>query len=168
VGLGTVVDGVREADEDNPKGYFEDERVKDLHKTEDKSWLKGARGRAIKIISYLLKDLPDENHYKVIFMRRNLKEVLASQKKMLDRRGEESETSDERMIEIYEDHLWKVTYLFKHKPNFETLEVQYADVISDPRTQAIRIRDFLGLDLDVDKMVAAVDPKLYRNRAENL
>ena len=27
-----VTDGVREAGEDNPKGYFEDERVKDLHK----------------------------------------------------------------------------------------------------------------------------------------
>ena len=168
VGLGMVVDGVREADEDNPKGYFEDERVKDLHKTEDKSWVKAARGKAIKVISYLLKDLPDENYYKVIFMRRNLKEVLASQKKMLDRRGETSETSDERMIEIYEDHLWKVNYMFKHKPNFETLEIEYTAVINDPRAQAMRISDFLGLDLDVDKMVAAVDPKLYRNRAGQL
>ncbi|MEW6366429.1 MAG: sulfotransferase [Acidobacteriota bacterium] len=165
VGLATVVDGVREADEDNPKGYFEDERVKDLHKMEDKGWVREARGKAIKVISYLLKELPDDNLYKVIFMRRNLKEVLASQKKMLDRRGEKSETSDERMIEIYEDHLWKVNYLFKHKSNFEAIDVEYTAVIKDPRTQATRIRDFLGLNLDVDKMVAAVDPNLYRNRA---
>ncbi len=165
VGLATVVDGVREADEDNPKGYFEDERVKDLHKMEDKGWVRDARGKAIKVISYLLKDLPEDNLYKVIFMRRNLKEVLASQKKMLDRRGEKSETSDERMIEIYEDHLWKVNYLFKHKSNFDAIDVEYTAVIKDPRTQAIRIRDFLGLNLDVDKMVAAVDPNLYRNRA---
>lgn len=165
VGLGTVVDGIREADEDNPKGYFEDERVKDLHKAGDKNWVRAARGKALKVISWLLKDLPDENYYKVIFMRRNLKEVLASQKKMLDRRGEISETSDERMIEIYKDHLWKVNYLFKHRPNFEAIDIEYAAVISDPRTQATRIRDFLGMDLDVDKMVAAVDPKLYRNRA---
>lgn len=165
VGLGTITDGQREADEDNPKGYFEDERVKDLHKTEDKTWLKDARGKAIKVISYLLKDLPEGNNYKVIFMRRNLNEVLASQKKMLDRRSEKSETSDERMIEIYKDHLWKVNWLFKHKSNFDALDIEYQTVIQDPRKQATRIREFLGRDLDVDKMVAAVDPSLYRNRS---
>ncbi len=165
VGLGTVTDGQRVADEDNPKGYFEDERVKDLHKTEDKTWIRDARGKAIKVISYLLKDLPKDNYYKVVFMRRNLNEVLASQKKMLDRRGEKSETSDERMIEIYKDHLWKVNWMFKHSSNIESLDIEYQMVIQDPRTQAARIRKFLGLDIDVEKMVAAVDPSLYRNRS---
>ncbi|MBI2839073.1 MAG: sulfotransferase domain-containing protein [Acidobacteria bacterium] len=165
VGLGTVTDGQRVADEDNPKGYFEDERVKDLHKTEDKTWIRDARGKAIKVISYLLKDLPRDNFYKVVFMRRNLNEVLASQKKMLDRRGEKSETNDERMIEIYKDHLWKVNWMFKHSSNIEALDIEYQMVIQDPRTQATRIREFLGLDIDVEKMVAAVDPSLYRNRS---
>lgn len=165
VGLGTVTDGQRIADEDNPKGYFEDERVKDLHKTEDKTWVRAARGKAIKVISYLLKDLPKDNYYKVVFMRRNLNEVLASQKKMLDRRREKSETSDERMIEIYKDHLWKVSWMFKHSSNIEALDIEYQMVIQDPRKQATRIREFLGLDIDVEKMVAAVDPSLYRNRS---
>lgn len=165
VGLGTVTDGQRVADEDNPKGYFEDERVKDLHKMDDKSWVRDARGKAIKVISYLLKDLPKENHYKVIFMRRNLNEVLASQKKMLDRRSEGSDTPDDRMIEIYKDHLWKVNWLFKHSPNFESLDIEYHTVVQEPRKQAERIREFLGLAIDVDKMAAAVDPKLYRNRS---
>ena len=163
-GMQPVTDRVRSADEDNPRGYFEDERVKDLHKSEDKSWMRDARGKAIKVISYLLKDLPEDNFYMVIFMRRNLREVLASQNKMLQRRGERSETTDEKMIEIYQDHLWKVEYLLAHRPNFEVIYVDYQAVIENPRAQAQRIRDFLGLDLDTDAMAAAVDPMLYRNR----
>jgi hypothetical protein len=165
VSFSTVADGVRAADEDNPKGYFEDERVKNLHKMEDKRWVRNARGKVIKIISYFLKDLPDENFYKVIFMRRNLQEVLASQNKMLERRGEKSETPDERMIEIYKDHLWRVNYLLTHRSNYEVVYIDYQAVIEDSRAQAARIRGFLDLDLNVEKMAAAVDGTLYRNRA---
>ena len=106
-GLTIVVDGIREADEDNPKGYFELERVKDLAQENDWEWLQEARGKAIKIISYLLKELPDDHNYKVLFMRRDLREVLASQAKMLERRGESNDSDDERMIELYENDLWK-------------------------------------------------------------
>ncbi len=159
-----VMDGIRAADEDNPKGYFEDERVKDLKREQDKQWLKESRGKVIKIISFLLPDLPEANRYKVLFMRRNLAEVLASQAKMLARRGETSETSDERMKELYEDHLRKVTHLIAHRPELETIDVPYKSVLEDPRGEAERIRRFLGEDLDVEKMVSAVDEKLYRNR----
>jgi hypothetical protein len=162
-GVGIATDGIRKAGEDNPKGYFEYERVKDLGKESDKSWLKEFRGKAIKIISFLLKDLPETNNYKVVFMRRNLEEVLASQSKMLDNRDETTETSDEKMLELYQDHLWKVNYLMKHRPCFELLEVNYKDVVENPRREAERIGAFLG-NLDVDKMTSAVDEKLYRNR----
>jgi hypothetical protein len=165
-GLEMVVDGLRAADEDNPKGYFEDERVKALAETLDKSWLRDARGKAIKIISYLLHHLPGENNYRVVFVRRDLREVLASQAKMLERRGETSETADEKMIEIYQNHLWRVDYLFRHAPHLERLEVPYAGVVADPRREAERIDAFLGGRLDVERMVGAVDPTLYRNRAE--
>ncbi|MCP4659801.1 MAG: sulfotransferase [bacterium] len=159
-----IMDGVRAADEDNPKGYFEDERVKDLNREQDRQWLRESRGKVIKIISFLLPDLPESNRYKVLFMRRNIDEVLASQAKMLARRGETSETSDERMKELYEDHLRKVTHLIAHRPELETIDVQYKSVLKDPRGEAERIRRFLGEDLDVEKMVGAVDEKLYRNR----
>jgi hypothetical protein len=165
-GLEVVADGVRTADEDNPKGYFEDERIKALGESQDKRWLRRARGRAVKVISYLLKDLPQDNNYKVIFLRRDLREVLASQGKMLDRRNEASDVSDEQMIEIYESHLWRVDYLFRRAGHLERLEVQYAHVIADPRREAERIDAFLGGRLDVERMVEAVDPLLYRNRAE--
>ena len=164
-GVPVVTDGIRQAGEDNPKGYFEDERVKDLHKeNEDRSWTRDARGKAIKIISFLLKDLPETNNYKVIFMKRALPEVLASQKKMLERRSETDGSGDERMLELWENHLWRVSYLLKHASQFETLEIAYVDVIGDPLREARRIRDFLELTADPETMAAAVDEKLYRNR----
>jgi len=167
-GLSIIVDGIREADEDNPKGYFELERVKDLAQENDWEWLHGARGKAIKIISYLLKELPDDHNYKVLFMRRDLREVLASQAKMLERRGESNESDDERMVELYENDLWKANYLLKNNSHFDALMIGYRDVLDDPLEQARKISEFMGGGYDVEKMAAAVDPKLYRNRAEQL
>jgi hypothetical protein len=164
-GLELVTDGVRTADEDNPKGYFELERVKSLTEEPDKSWLKDARGKVVKIISFLLKELPPNHNYDVIFMRRDLSEVLASQSKMLERRGESSQTDDARMRELYENDLWKAVYLLKHTPWFHTLEVRYRDVLDDPREQAKRVAEFLGRPLPIDKMAEVVDARLYRNRA---
>lgn len=166
-GLSMIVDGIRTADEDNPKGYYEDERVKDLGDMEDKSWLANSRGKAIKVISYLLKDLPSSNNYKVLFMRRDVHEVLASQAKMLERRGETSETEDERMIELYQDHLWKVGRLFKRAHHLDVIDVHYRNVLENPRKEAERIRDFLKLPLDAYKMAGVVDKNLYRNRRES-
>ncbi len=163
-GLSLVIDGIRTADEDNPKGYYEDERVKDLGEIDDKSWLADSRGKAIKVISYLLKDLPGSHNYKVLFMRRDVHEILASQAKMLERRGETSDTSDERMIELYDDHLWKVNRLLKREAHLDVLDVPYTSVLENPRQLADRIRDFLGLPLDAAKMAGVVDERLYRNR----
>ena len=164
-GTKIVTDEIRTADEDNPKGYFELEQVKSLGKDKDKSWLAEARGKAVKIISFLLKDLPKTNNYKILFMNRHFDEVLASQAKMLARRGENSETSDEKMRELYENHLWKVKYLIKHQPHLEALDINYKEVLENPRGEAKRIADFTGLDLDMDKMAGMVDDQLYRNRA---
>ena len=163
--LPLVTDAVRTADEDNPKGYFEDERVKDLDKSEDRDWLRDCRGKVVKIISFLLLDLPEENFYKVIFMRRNLEEVIASQNKMLVRRGEPTdEANDAKMIQRYKMHLRKVEYVLEEYDNFEAIDVDYRQALEDPRTYAARIGEFLGAKLDLDRMAAVVDPSLYRNR----
>ncbi len=163
-GMPLVTDGARLADDDNPRGYFEDERVKDLDKEEDRAWLKGARGKVVKIVAPLLPYLPETHNYKIIFMHRDLREVLASQKKMLERRGERSETDDERMLQLYEKHLERVRFLLKYRPCFDVIDVQYGEVIRDPRGQARRLNRFLGRPLDVEKMAGVVDAKLYRNR----
>jgi hypothetical protein len=163
-GMDMVIDHVRTADEDNPKGYYEDQRVMDLAQAKDKSWLKDSRGKCVKIIAYLLSHLPMENNYKVVFMHRDIEEVLASQKKMLDRRGEASDTEDAAMIEAYDQNLERVRFMLKFRDCFETLEINYREVIREPEAHANRIADFLGLPLDRRAMASVVDPELYRNR----
>ncbi len=165
-GLPLVTDHEREADVDNPKGYFEDERVKNLGEMEDRSWLADGRGKAIKVVSSLLQYLPRDVNYKLLFMRRNLLEVIASQNKMLERRGEVSETEDERMIELYQSHLRRISAMLRHAPHLDALDVHYTRVLESPREEAERMAGFLGLGLDVDKMAGVVDERLYRNRAE--
>jgi hypothetical protein len=163
-GFPVVTDGARTADDDNPKGYFEEERVKELHKPgQDHAWLLGTRGKAIKIISFLLKHLPTQHNYKVIFMRRDLPEVLRSQTTMLERRGEPNDTSDEQMLKLWQDHLWRIGYFLKHADHMDVIDVHYSDAVAEPRREVARIRDFVGCDLDLERMAAVVDPKLYRN-----
>ena len=165
-GLPLITDGLRRADEDNPKGYYEYEPVKDLARSTDKSWLAEARGKGVKIISTLLRELPADYNYKVVFMRRDLSEILASQAKMLERRDESSQTEDERMRALFESDLWRASYLLKHGPQFRTLPVHYTRVLAEPLAEARRLDDFLGGGLDVEAMAAVADPQLYRNRAE--
>lgn len=167
-GLPLITDRQREADIDNPKGYFEDERVKDLGDMDDRSWVAESRGKGIKVVSSLLQYLPRDLNYQILFMRRNLLEVIASQSKMLERRGETSETEDERMIELYESHLRRIKAMLRHGPHLAALDIHYTSVLESPRREAERMVGFLGLDLDVDKMTAVVDERLYRNRAENV
>ena len=163
-GLLPMTDGVRTADVDNPKGYYEYERVKALEKETDKSYVREGRGKALKVISFLLKDLPDDNFYRVIFMRRHLDEVIASQNKMLDRRGEDSITDGETMAEAYRNHLASVKILVRKRPNFEMLEFRYDEAVKNPREAARAVNTFLGGTLDEAAMQAVVDGELYRNR----
>lgn len=163
-GLPAVTDGQRTADEDNPRGYFEVERIKSLAQESDPGWLVGARGKAIKVISYLLRSLPSQFNYRVVFVRRDIGEVLASQSKMLARRGKTDDTPPDRMRELFEKDVSRAQSLLAHEPQFETLEVEYAAILARPLEQARRIAGFVGGGLDVEAMAAAVDPELYRNR----
>jgi hypothetical protein len=164
-GMELSTDEVRSADEDNPLGYFEDERVKQLDKAADKSWIHAQRGRAIKVISFLLQELPAGCRYKVLFMRRDLEEVVASQNKMLSRRGESDPgAADEKMIEIYARHLRKVEFLMADRPDIDHLDVSYNEALEQPGEIARRVARFLNLALDVEAMASAVDGSLYRNR----
>jgi hypothetical protein len=164
-GAEIVTDNIRAADEDNPKGYFELEQVKDLDKDGDRSWLRDCRGKAIKIISFLLEGLPEDNYYKVLFMRRDLDEVMASQNKMLVRRGEPTdESKDAGLMERYRFHLRRIGIVLEEMDHFGFLDVDYRDVLESPADWAARVRRFVGLPLDVDAMTAVVDKSLYRNR----
>jgi hypothetical protein len=163
-GVAIVADNLRTADESNPNGYFELEAVKSLDTQQDRSWLKATRGKAIKIISFLLPYLPEDNRYQVIFMHRDLDEVLASQNKMLMSRGEPPGAPDAQLRTAYESHLARIDRLLGARRCFEVLHVNYVDVLDKPRTEAERIARFLQRPLDLDRMAAVTNPNLYRNR----
>jgi hypothetical protein len=163
-GIPPLTDAIRAADVDNPKGYYEFERVKQMDKG-DTSWVPDAVGKSVKVISALLKHLPTGYEYRVIFVRRNMAEILASQRKMLLHRGEDADKMDDaKMAELFAKHVQQVENWLAEQPNFQTLYVHYSDVLSDPETAARQINTFLGGKLDVAGMTTAVDPHLYRNR----
>lgn len=167
-GLPLVTDAARTADHDNPKGYFEMERVKRLADDPDKSWVRDARGKGLKVISHLLKELPRDNFYRIVFAMRDLGEVIASQNAMLARQGQPNPVDDARTRELYRRHLVNVRVMARRLPNMEMLEVHYVAAIDAPREVAGRINRFIGGRLDADRMAAVVDGGLYRNRTESL
>ncbi len=162
-GLGVLTDGLRSADISNPRGYLEYERTKTLE-VGDTEWIRHARGKVVKVIAYLLEFLPSGSQYKVVFVVRNLEEVLASQGKMLHLRGESDSTSHERMRELFYGHMARARRLLAADDRFEVVYVRHDAILDDPRGEAVRISHFLDRSLDVAAMAAAVDPALYRNR----
>ena len=164
-GLPLLTDAKRHADPDNPRGYFEMESVKSLGEQQDKAWVRNARGKGLKVISYLLKELPDDNAYRVLFARRDLAEVIRSQNVMLERQQQPNPVDDAKALDLFRKHLVNVQLLMGRRRNFRLLEVAHRDALADPRRTAVAINAFLGGRLDVERMAAVVDRELYRNRA---
>ena len=162
-GIPAVTDGLRTQDDDNPRGYFEFERVKQLRT--DKAWLDDAAGKAVKVIHLLLPELPDDRPYRVVFMQRDLREVVRSQSTMLARSGRAGGgLPPERLIAVYEQQLGAVDAWLRARPGFGVLRVPYAELVRDPVVWVPTIADFLRRPLDCAAMHAAVDPALHRNR----
>ena len=164
-GLPVLIDGLRAADPDNPEGYYELERVKELDKG-DTAWVAEAQGKGVKVISALLEFLPPDYQYRVIFMHRNIEEVLNSQRKMLARRGENVDAvNDAVMAELFAKHLVKVKAWLRDQPNFSVLDVDYNAMLKDPDPYIRVINQFIDDALDEQAMAKMVNPDLYRNRA---
>jgi ElaB/YqjD/DUF883 family membrane-anchored ribosome-binding protein len=164
-GLEIVSDAIRAADNDNPNGYFEFEPVKQLVEGNFK-WLADGRCKAIKVISSLLEYLPREYNYKVIFMERDLREVLASQQKMLKNRQEQSQVEDNKMRAQFENHLSDIKYWLARQSNMDVLYINYNKMLSNPQTDCARVAEFVEIPMDMNKMQAVPNGKLYRNRAQ--
>jgi hypothetical protein len=162
-GIEPIADNIRKADEDNPKGYYESEPVKKTK--EDASWLNDAPGKVVKMVYRLLYDLPAEHDYRVVFMRRDLKEILDSQTKMLERNGKSGGgVSDEQMKMLFDGELSKCEKWLAEQPNFKVLYIDHRDMINDGTAQATKISDFVDGGLNTEAMAGVVDPALYRNR----
>lgn len=162
-GLPPLTDRERRADEDNPRGYYELEAVKAL--PGDQSWLPAAAGHAVKVIYKLVYRMPPSVDLRMIFLERDLREVLASQQKMLERSGTREPVSADALLPLFQRELAVFRKWAAAQPNILTLYVDYREAVSDPGGTAERIRAFLGLPLDVQAMAAAVEADLYRNRA---
>ena len=163
-GLNIVTDAMRQADDDNPNGYFELETVKLLPEG-NFMWLQNAGGKVVKVISSLLEYLPSEYSCKVIFMERELKEILASQKKMLLNRNESNKLDDSQMELQFQNHLTAVKAWLVRQPNIEVLYVNFNSLISEPKPWCDRISNFIGVPADIDRMLSVPTERLYRNRA---
>jgi hypothetical protein len=161
-GIEPVTDNIRTADEDNPKGYYELEKVKQLDK--DNSWVGDCKGKVIKVISMLLKPLPANQDYKIIFMRRKMQEILDSQKQMLIRRNQPNPVPDEKMAEMFNKHLKDVEAFIEKQPNMECLYISYNDVLENPAVNVEKINEFLGGAMNTSAMLEVVDTALHRQR----
>ncbi len=163
-GIEALIDHVRVADEDNPKGYYEFEPVKKTK--QDASWLADAPGKVVKMVHLLLMDLPDQYAYRVVMMRRHMDEIVKSQNIMLDRNQKGGGDMDPQIIKnVFTQQLDKVYQWVQTHANFQMLEVWYNDMLKDPKPMIEKIDAFLGGGLDREVMGAVVDPTLYRNRA---
>ncbi len=162
-GIPALTDKIRASDEDNPMGYFELEAVKRTRK--DVSWLANAEGRVVKMVHLLLYDLPSDHEYRVVFMCRDLREVVRSQGVMLERRGTDgARLTDEQLIKAYEGQLAKIERWLDDQPNFQVHQVSYNTLMSDPPPAVEAIKAFLGGGLDCVAMLASIDTTLYRQR----
>jgi hypothetical protein len=161
-GMPALTDSARAADENNPRGYFELEAVKRLRS--DQSWLEQARGRAVKIIHLLLRELPIDGRfeYRVLFMLRPIEEVLASQRAMLARQGKPATSVS--LAAIYKSQLAQAQEWMGAHPCFSCLTLEHHGVVQEPAASAAAIAEFLQRDLDVKAMAAAVDLSLWRER----
>ena len=164
-GMLLLVDGIREPDGNNPKGYFEYELVKKLPKG-NINWLSAAKGKAVKIISALLEFLPEDYQYRVIFMERDIDEILASQKRMLSRGEvvEEKPLSDKALRQSYQAHLEQVKSFLSKEDWLKVMFVSYNQVLNDPEGEFRRVARFLDNLVEPSAMSKVVDPELYRER----
>ena len=164
-GMDILTDRARASDPDNPGGYFEYEPVKRTE--EDPSWVAGARGKAVKVIYRFVKHLPDTFEYRIIMMRRQIEEILSSQRKMLQRRGKKGAAlSDAQLAQAFLRKMEDLESWIDRQPNMIRLDATYHRILADPDAFCHDINAFLDNRLDTEFMVDAVDPGLYRNRMQ--
>jgi hypothetical protein len=163
-GIPALTDNIRKADIDNPNGYYEFEPVK--RTKHDPSWLEDAPGKVVKMVHLLLLDLPKGHEYRVIFMRRKLEEVVRSQNVMLEHKGKAGQTlRDEQVMALFRQQIKQVDDYMLANPNFKCLQVDYNQMLANPKPWVHHLNEFLGGGLNTARMLEVVDPTLYRQRA---
>lgn len=164
-GIGPYTDGLRTPDEDNPRGYFEHEQAARLH--EGAKWLKEARSKVVKIVAQLLPHLPSNEQYRIVFLHRNLEEVVASQRVMLQRQGRATDPSrEDELARVYGGQLVRVQEWLRRAPGVQVLAVNYAEALTQPDSTVARLASFLGEPFDRSRAAKAIEPAMRRQIAE--
>ena len=157
----TAFDDLRKKDENNPKGYYELEGGKIINKLMEKTFpIKEYEGIFIKITAFGLTFLP-EKQYKIIYMERNLDEVMNSMQKMAKIKPEESTEIKESFRKLNE----KVKNDIQNREDIDVFFINYNNILSNPEENLQRLCDFLKLSENVVKdMKNVIDSRLYRQR----
>jgi hypothetical protein len=165
-GLEPFTDKKREADESNPRGYYEHEAVKSLAR--NKQWIPDAEGKVVKVVANLLTHLPATHNYRVIFMERDINEILTSQRSMLKRMGKRTreDAYPYTLAKQFETMVEKARQWATRQPNVQIIYVSHREVIEAPFVQAIRITEFLDYEVLPELMAKAVDPDLHREKVD--
>ena len=175
-GIPPFTDGTRRADESNRKGYYEHGKVASLLQGTDKSWLKEARGAAIKVVAPLLAGLPpklrlpdcepEPLHYRVLFMERDMEEILRSQETML-RRLSKPLPAGEKTADIGKAYRQQERHArsWCGSLRVHAMSVNYEALVHRPGEILPGIAAFLGCGGSLDAMRACIDPALHRSRA---
>lgn len=158
-GLEIFTDEIRQPDINNPKGYYEYERVKSLAR--DNTWVPEAKDKVVKVIAHLLQFLPRDQKYKIIFMQRDMKEVIRSQQKMI---GKNPDIYPLAVVQAFEKEIQKVMVWAEKEPMVDLITVNYAEVVADPSSAVKKISTFLKRYMLEEEMIKVVDKSLYRNK----
>jgi hypothetical protein len=160
-GMPVASDGMRKPDRSNPKGYLEVESIIDKLKG-NPDYVFNFEDRVLKVIAYGLQFLPPGN-YKLIYVDRNIEEILDSMEEMMRAKDEERNDTKKAFIKLNN----KTKADIKERKDMQVLFVNYNEILSSPKKQLEEIHRFLEeRNLDLEKMIAAVDEKLYRQRRE--
>ena len=163
-GISPLTDNLRTPDDDNPKGYYEFERVKQL--PGDTEWIPEARGKAVKVLAELVKHLPSSENYRIIFIQRELDEIIESQRKMLIRRGEDPDTVSAHELKVlFTKYLGILKGWLNTQSNVRVLYVSYNEILSTPKENIRKIDAFIDNRLNTESMMESIDSSLYRNRS---
>ncbi|MBY9007851.1 MAG: sulfotransferase domain-containing protein [Candidatus Lokiarchaeota archaeon] len=157
-GMDILSDHKRKADKNNPKGYLELQAVKNLFK--DNSCLVKQTGKVVKVISHLLIYIPKNQLYKIIFINRNINEIIKSQQKML---RENTKNYSKTLKKAFKKELSNVKLWINNQPNIELLNLNFKDIIKNPEKEINNIIKFLNISLNREKMINIIEPSLYRN-----
>jgi predicted AlkP superfamily phosphohydrolase/phosphomutase/tetratricopeptide (TPR) repeat protein len=162
-GMTLFTDNSRIPDDNNPKGFFEHEAVKRLAR--DNTWLKETKGKVVKIIAPLLFALPEKFIYKIIFMNRNIHEVILSQQKMLTSEGRAKEgTFSISLNNSFSNILKKVENWRERSHHVEILYIEHKELIKNPVIEINKVKQFLDFEVSAQELSKIIDRNLYRSK----